>query len=189
MLYNGLNPKNYIRGGLNLEKSKKEITDKAFEQAKKYELEYGDCAQCALAGVFDALGIENKDVFRSATGLADGVGLTGDGHCGALSGGVMAISYLFGRQKDEFHRRGKVLKAITISRALHDKFKEKYGTCRCHDLQVKFYGRFFDLFDQGEWEGALKAGLPETCSTLAGEVARMTTELILEQMDKEAAKT
>lgn len=172
-----------------MEKSKKEITDKAFEQAKKYELEYGDCAQCALAGVFDALGIENKDVFRSATGLADGVGLTGDGHCGALSGGVMAISYLFGRQKDEFHRRGKVLKAITISRALHDKFKEKYGTCRCHDLQVKFYGRFFDLFDQGEWEGALKAGLPETCSTLAGEVARMTTELILEQMDKEAAKT
>jgi hypothetical protein len=35
----------------------------------------------------------------------------------------------------------------------------------------------------------LKAGLMETCSTLAGEIARITVELIMEQQDKDAAKT
>ena len=56
-------------------------------------------SQCTLMGVFEALDIEDNSVFKAATALADGVGLTGDGHCGALSGGVMAISYIFGRRK------------------------------------------------------------------------------------------
>ena len=83
-----------------MEKSKGEILDKALQRAKQHEMESGGCPQCTLAGIFEALDIENDDVFRAATGLADGVGLTGDGHCGALSGGTMAISYLFGRKKE-----------------------------------------------------------------------------------------
>jgi len=171
-----------------LEKSKHEIKDKTFELAKKYELEYGNCAQCVFAAVTEALGVENKDVFRAATGFADGVGLTGDGHCGALSGGTMAISYLFGRQKDEFHRRGKMMKALLLSRQLHDRFIEKYGACRCYDLQTKFFGRFFNLLDQDEMMAAVQAGLPEVCSTLTGNIARMTVELIFEQQEKDTAK-
>ena len=83
-------------------KGRQETLNKAFNLSKKYEMENGDCAQCVFAGVTEALGVENNDVFRAATGFADGVGLTGDGHCGALSGGVMAISYIFGRKRDEF---------------------------------------------------------------------------------------
>ena len=170
-------------------RERQEILDRAFSLAKKYEIENGDCAQCVFAGVSEALGIENNDVFRAATGFADGVGLTGDGHCGALSGGVMAISYMFGRKRDEFSRRGKMMKAILLSRELQSRFKATYSSCRCHDIQTKFHGKFFDLFDASEMEAALKAGLMETCSTLAGEVARITVELIMDQQDKDAAKT
>lgn len=165
------------------------LQEKAFQLAKKYEMENGDCAQCVLAGVLETLGMENEDVFRAATGLADGVGLTGDGHCGALSGGVMAISYLFGRKREDFHRRGKMMKALLLSRQLQNMFKEKYGTCRCHDLQTKFYGRFFNLLNPADMEAAVKAGVVETCSTLAGDIARMTLQLILEQQERDAAKT
>ena len=168
---------------------RQEILEKSFNLAKKYEMENGDCAQCVFAGVTEALRVENNDVFRAATGFADGVGLTGDGHCGALSGGVMAISYMFGRKRDEFTRRGKMMKALLLSRELQSRFKAKYGTCRCHDIQTKFHGKFFNLFDAAEMEAAVKAGLMETCSTLAGDIARMTAELIMEQQDKEAAKT
>lgn len=171
-----------------MDKIKKEMLDKAFALAKKYEMENGNCAQCVFSGVTEALGVENNDVFRAATGFADGVGLSGDGHCGALSGGVMAISCLFGRNREEFHRRGKMMKALLLSRQLKDKFMEKYGICRCHDLQVKFYGKFFNLLEPSEMEAAVKAGVLETCSTLAGEVARITLELIFEQQDKDAAK-
>jgi C_GCAxxG_C_C family probable redox protein len=169
-------------------KSREEMLEKAFTLAKKYEMENGNCAQCVFSGVTEALGVENADVFRAATGFADGIGLTGEGHCGALSGGVMAMSYLFGRKRDEFARRGKMMKALLLSRQLQAKFIEKYGHCRCHDLQVKFYGKFFNLYEPAEMEGAIKAGVMETCSTLAGEVARMTLELIFEQQDKDAAK-
>jgi C_GCAxxG_C_C family probable redox protein len=171
-----------------VDNSKQDIREKAFALAKKYEMENGDCAQCVLAGALEALDMGNDDVFRSATGFADGVGLTGDGHCGALSGGVMAISYIFGRKRDEFSRRGKMMKAVLLSRQLQELFIEKYSTCRCHDLQTKFYGRFFNLLDPAEMEAAVKAGVMETCSTLAGEIAKITVQLIQEQHDRDAAK-
>jgi C_GCAxxG_C_C family probable redox protein len=172
-----------------MDKARKEMLDKAFALAKKYEMENGNCAQCVFSSVTEALGAENNDVFRAATGFADGIGLSGEGHCGALSGGVMAISYLFGRKRDEFTRRGKMMKALLLSRRLQADFMEKYGACRCHDLQVKFYGKFFNLLEPGEMEAAVKAGVLETCSTLAGEAARMTLELIFEQQDQDAAKS
>ncbi len=167
-----------------MEKSKDEILNRAFESAKQHELESGDCAQCAIAGIFETLGIENDDVFRAATGLADGVGLTGDGHCGALSGGTMAISYLFGRKKEDFGEMMKVLRACILSKKLHDQFVEKYGTCRCADIQTKLVGRFFNLYDLAEMEASIKAGMPEKCSTLVGEVARMATKIILEERER-----
>lgn len=163
-----------------------EISELAFSKAKAYEMRSGGCSQCALSGVFDALGVENDDIFKAATGLADGVGLTGDGHCGALSGGVLAIGYFFGRKKEDFGEMVKLVKGNLLSKKLHDRFVAKYGTCRCVDLQHSFFGRFYNLYDPEEMKAALKAGMLDTCSTLVGEVARMTTEIILEAQAKEA---
>jgi len=172
-----------------MEKSGQDIKDQAFALAKKYELENGNCAQCVFAAVTESLGMENDDVFRAATGFADGIGLTGDGHCGALSGAVMAISHVFGRKKEEFHRRGKMMKALLLSRRLENKFMGEYGVCRCYELQTKFFGRFFNLMEPSELEAAMKAGVLERCSSLAGEVASLAVELILGQQEKDAAKS
>jgi C_GCAxxG_C_C family probable redox protein len=133
--------------------------------------------------------MENNEVFRAATGFADGIGLTGDGHCGALSGAVMAISYVFGRKREEFSRRGKMMKALLLSRQLENRFMGEYGVCRCHELQTKFFGRFFNLMEPSELEAALEAGVLERCSLLAGEVAALAVELILEQNEKDTART
>ena len=165
-----------------------EISESAFNRAKQYEMRSGGCSQCTLAGVFDALGVGNDDIFKAATGLADGVGLTGDGHCGALSGGVLAIGYFFGRRKEDFGDMMKLVKANLLSKKLHDRFVAKYGTCRCADLQISFFGRFYNLYDPEQMKAAAKAGMLDTCSTLVGEVARMTTEIILEAREKAAKK-
>jgi len=171
-----------------MERSVDEILNRAFESAKQHELKSGGCPQCTIAGIFEALDIENDDVFRAATGFADGVGLTGDGHCGALSGGTMAISYLFGRKKEDFGNIMKQLKACILSKKLHDQFVEKYGTCRCADIQTKLVGRFFNLYEPTEMEAALKAGMPDKCSTLIGEIAKMATKIILEERERESLK-
>ena len=159
------------------------ILNKAFESGKRHEMKSGGCPQCTIAGIFEALGIENDDVFKAATGFADGVGLTGDGHCGALSGGIMAISYLFGREVKDSGDMMKQVPALIMSKKLHDQFIEKYGTCRCADIQTKFVGRFFNLYDPKEIEAALKAGMTDKCSTLVAEVARMATRIILEKRE------
>ena len=162
---------------------KEEILEKVYATAKAYELTNGNCAQCTIAAIFEVLGVEDEGVFRAATGLADGVGLTGDGHCGALSGGTMAISYFFGRDKKNFARFGKQMKAFVLAKKLHDEFVEKFSTCRCADIQKKQFGRFFNLYDPEEMKAAFKAGLPEKCSTLVGETARMATIIILDEQE------
>jgi C_GCAxxG_C_C family probable redox protein len=158
-----------------------DVLNKAFESGKRHEMKSSGCSQCAIAGILEALGIETDDVFKAATGFADGVGLTGDGHCGALSGGVMVISYLFGREVKDSGDMMKQVPALILSKKLHDQFIEKYGTCRCADIQTKFVGRFFNLYDPKEMEAARTAGMVDKCSTLVGEVARMTTKIILEK--------
>lgn len=153
--------------------------DKAYEYAKQYEMKNGGCPQCTIAGVFDALQIRNDDVFKASTGLADGVGLTGNGHCGALTGGCMVISYLYGREMKDFGKLIKLLKANQLSKKLHDWFVEKYGSVRCKEIQTAQVGRFYNLYDPEEFKAGLQAGLLEKCSTLVGEVARKTTQIIL----------
>jgi len=165
------------------------VLNKAFESGKRHEMKSSGCSQCTIAGIFEALGIENDKVFKAATGFADGVGLTGDGHCGALSGGVMVISYLFGREVKDSGDMMKQVPALIMSKKLHDQFVEKYGTCRCADIQTKFVGRFFNLYDPQEMEAAGKAGMVNKCSTLVGEVARMATRIILEKRESLKEKT
>jgi C_GCAxxG_C_C family probable redox protein len=158
----------------------KEILENAFKLGKKYEQECTGCAQTAVAAVFEALGIWNNDVFKAASGLADGLGLTGDGTCGALIGGSMVIGYLFGRKKENFKDIYKPMKSYALVKELHDKYLNKYGSCRCHDVQEKGMGRTYNLWDSEEMKEAFKSGMLDYCSTLVGNIAQMTVQIILE---------
>lgn len=168
-------------------KSNREKIDKAFKLAKDYLASNGNCAQCVFAAVTETLGMESADAFRSCTGFADGVGMTGNGHCGAISGAVMAIGYIYGRKREDFPRRGKMMKTLMLTRQLQNRFMEEHGSCICQDLQTKFFGRFFNLLEPSEVIAANQAGLLDKCSLLSGQVARITTELILDQQEKDAA--
>ena len=117
---------------------KENMLKEVYDKAKGYELKGGNCAQCTIAAIFEILEVEDEGVIKAATGMADGVGLTGDGHCGALSGGTMAISYFFGRSKEDLGRMGKQIKALMLSKKLHDEFVEKFSTCRCADIHRRY---------------------------------------------------
>lgn len=160
-----------------------QITDRAFELGKEYEMECTGCGQTTLAAVLDALGKSNDDVFRAASGLADGLGLTGDCTCGSLMGAALAIGYLFGRERQDF---GDVLKPFTsylLSKRLHDEFVAEHGSCRCYDIQTRLMGRTFNLYDPREFKAAKEFGMFNYCSELVGTTARLATRIILEQME------
>jgi len=165
---------------------KEKMLQEVFAKAKEGELTGGNCAQCSLAAILEVMGVDDENVIRAATGLADGVGLSGDGHCGALSGGTMAIGYFFGRKKEDLHRMGKQLKALLLAKQLHEEFVKEFSTCRCHDIQVKQFGRFFNLYDMEDLKAAQAAGMPEKCATLVGKAARLALKIILEEQEREA---
>ena len=168
--------------------NKEEMLDEVYKKAKAYELRGGNCAQCSLAAIFEVLGVEDENVVRAATGFADGVGLTGDGHCGALSGGTIAISYFFGRKKEDLAKMGKQLKALLLAKKFHEQFIAEFSTCRCHDIQIKQFGRFFNLYEMEDMKAAMAAGMAEQCSTLVGKAARMALAIILDEQAKKDQK-
>ncbi|MFX1489034.1 MAG: C-GCAxxG-C-C family protein [Promethearchaeota archaeon] len=162
------------------EQSKEKILAKAFELGRKFEKRNTGCAQTAIAAIFQALEIWNDDVFKSASGLADGLGLTGDGSCGALTGASMVIGFLFGREYKDFSDMYKPMKSYMLVKKLHDKYVEEYGSCRCYDVQESLVGRTFNLWDPKELKAATESGMMEHCSKLVGNVAKLATEIILD---------
>lgn len=165
------------------EKDQANIVEEAHRLAKEYERKCTGCAQSIVAGLFDALGIEDENVFKAASGLADGIGLTGDGSCGALTGGCMVISLVFGRERKDHQDMMKPIKSYLMCKELHGDFIERYGSCRCYDIQEKLMSRTYNMYDPEELKEAFKSGMIEHCSGVIGHAAQKAAEMILGGQD------
>jgi C_GCAxxG_C_C family probable redox protein len=157
--------------------------EKARELGEQYERTCTGCAQTTLAAVMDALGKQSEDAFRAASGLADGIGLSGDGSCGALTGGAMAIGLASGRTRKDFNDPLAAMTSYLLVRELVTHFQEHYGSCRCHDIQKKLMGRTFNLLDPKEMEEALEFGMLEHCARVVGDSAKTSVEIILKHQN------
>ncbi len=165
--------------------SKEEIAMAAGQLAEKNEKECTGCAQTTLAAIMDTLNITNNEVFRSASGLADGLGLSGNGTCGSLVAGALAIGYVFGRERVNFKDPLAPGKSYALVKNLHDRFQEKYGAIRCNDIQDSLMGRHYDLWDQQDAEAAFAGNMLDHCSKVCATAAELATLIILEQQELE----
>jgi C_GCAxxG_C_C family probable redox protein len=163
------------------EKENEETMEKAYQRAKDYEQRCTGCAQSVVAGLLDALEIESEDVFKAASGLADGIGLTGDGSCGALTGCCLVIGLIFGRERKDHQDMMKPLPSYLMCKELHDDLMEQYGSCRCYDIQEKLMGRTYNLYEPEDLQEAFKSGMMEHCSEVVGRAARKTAEITLRE--------
>lgn len=159
---------------------KKQLINKTAQAAFDNETNYMGCSQSTLAALQQHLSLEQPAVFKSASGLAGGVGRTGEGTCGALVAGVIAISLICGRDKLE-----PVLtsvgyqEAINRSATLCDRFEEQFGSLKCHDVQRKVTGRAWNLRDPKERE-ELHLTAITACANVCRKAAELATEVILE---------
>lgn len=169
------------------EKEKAEIVEEAQRLAADYERRCTGCAQSVVAGLLDALGIEDEGVFKAASGLADGIGLTGDGTCGALTGGGMIIGLIYGRERKDHEDMMKPMKSYLMCKELHDDFIDRYGSCRCYDIQEKLMGRTYNMYDPRELKEAFTSGMVDHCSGVVGRSAQKAMEMILRERDEGSA--
>jgi C_GCAxxG_C_C family probable redox protein len=169
-------------------KDKAAMIEKAQQLAEEYERKCTGCAQSVVAGLLDALGIEdaNEGVFKAASGMADGIGLTGDGSCGALTGACMVCGLLFGRERKDHEDMMKPMKSYLMCKELHDDILENYGSCRCYDIQEKLMGRTYNMYDPAQLQEAFKSGMMDQCSKVVARAAAKAAEMILSEQEKDA---
>lgn len=75
------------------------------------------------------------EAVRMATPFGGGLGYAGC-LCGALTGAVMILGVLKGREKPEVPRK----EPYALSKEFHNRFKEKFGATCCRVLNREIYG-------------------------------------------------
>jgi C_GCAxxG_C_C family probable redox protein len=166
-------------------KPKEELIDKAYRLAFKYEAERGSCPQCVLAALMETLNVGDPATIKAIDAMAGGTALSANGTCGALVGGLAAISSIVGRDYENFSKGERKRRVFAYSKKLYDKFVEEYGSPVCKDVHMKLFGRIFNLQDPDDYKEFEKAGAHvDKCTSVAGNVARWTAEIILNELKK-----
>lgn len=157
---------------------------KGYELGYRYERDYKGCAQCTLAAVLDLLDREEPTLFRAANGFAAGMSLYGDGVCGGYSGGVLALGLFAGRVRENFDGdRAEKDKCYALTKRLHDRFIETYGTVICGEVHKEIFGRSFSLRILEDKPAFEEAGAhnKDKCPVVVGSAAAWVAEILVDE--------
>lgn len=130
----------------------------------------------------ETLKVGSPEVFKAGSALAGGVARQNE-TCGALTGAIMGVCCLVGREKLE--DRKQYNQAMDISIDLVKRFREKVGHSICAEIHKIRYGKVYRLHVPEERKafhdmgGHSRTGCPEVC----GVAARIAGEIILEIQD------
>ncbi|MEN6587156.1 MAG: C-GCAxxG-C-C family protein [Sulfuricella sp.] len=152
------------------------LAEQAYEKAVKYELDYGCCPQCVLATVQETVGIIDDATIKASHGLSGGGGLVGLGACGALTGGLMALSAKFGRDRDKLDR-GRYINNFKKNKELVERFRAEFGGITCEELQKQFTGRTYDMWKAEEYK-AFDDARGKKCAHATGTVTKWVIEML-----------
>ncbi len=107
------------------------------------------CAESSFSAVADALELEGRDyVLRAISSVSGGIANYGTGCCGAIAGTSAAIALSFNatpnRTEAGMRLRARIFN--TVSEVV-EKFQEHYGGLSCREVQMKLFGKAFNLRD------------------------------------------
>lgn len=113
------------------------------------------------------------------------------GTCGALTGGIIALDYFFGRPVENLSDKERIeanINALTsarkISTLLANKFWTEYGTIICAQIQRQLFGRYYYLDDPDEYQKMSQAeadSAPRNCSHVVGNATRWVMKILLDK--------
>jgi C_GCAxxG_C_C family probable redox protein len=125
------------------------------------------CAESVLKAVAESRGIQSELIPRIATGFCSGVART-SGMCGALSGAIMAIGLVSGRDNMD----DSVEPSYDAVQTLVKKVEAQFGACNCFDL----IGCRLDT-EAGQHK-YMDGNKMQMCTNLVGEVTRLVLEVL-----------
>lgn len=165
-----------------METTREAVLEKAAREACLNEVRYHLCSQGTVAALMRGFGIHNPDVLRASTAFAGG-GVRRGHMCGALSGALMFIGLLAGR--DDLEMRDQAVRGLGYCDTLYRAFEERFGSVLCRDIQKDLYGREYELtrLEEREEMHALMEKMDFACPQVCGEAARMAARVALQILD------
>lgn len=157
-------------------KDKQLLAEQASQQAYADELEYGCCPQCVLKAVQSTVGYVTDETIKASHGLSGGGGLMGVGACGALTGGLMALSAKRGRAHDKFEK-GKFVGNFRLGQELVSRFQQEFGGITCQELQQKFTGQTYNMWDEEQYK-AFTDERGNKCANATATVTKWVVEML-----------
>jgi C_GCAxxG_C_C family probable redox protein len=134
------------------------------------------CSESVLQALAESQGIHSNLIPRIATGLCAGIARTG-GICGAVSGGVLAISMVTGRSSPEASREEN----YRVVREFLNQCHAQFGSTNCEQL-------IGCRLDTPEGQRFFKEhNLRVKCAGFAREAARLAARL-LDESNQSAAR-
>jgi C_GCAxxG_C_C family probable redox protein len=155
---------------------KQDLAQAAFDKALKYELDYGCCPQCVLAAVQETVGVIDDSVIKASHGLSGGGALSGQGACGALTGGLIALSAKRGRDRDKLDR-GRFINNFKKGNELVERFRAEFGGITCVELQERFTGKTYDMWNPEEYK-AFDVARGQQCALATATVTKWVVEMM-----------
>lgn len=160
---------------------KKHILEKAYDRGYYYEGKYRGCSQAVVAAVSELFDVD-EIVFKAASGFSGGIADEAKGTCGAFAGGIMIISYFFGRDLEHYGIGGSQFRYRELVRKLRRLFNETYGGETCPAVQKFMFGRKYDISDPEEKKAFEEAGAHrDKCTHVVGTAAKWIAEILLDE--------
>lgn len=163
--------------------SKDEAMDLAYKLGFEYERQVHYCPQASFAALQDVFHFKDDTLFKSLFGFHGGSGDSGIGNCGALVGGIAAISYFFGRTRAEFDIGIENCHATGLVKKLVDLFKKEFNGIRCRDCQKVMFGRELDFWKEEDQIFFEKMnGHEEKCPHVVGTGAKLAASVLWDEL-------
>jgi len=155
------------------------MIEKATHLGYYNEMEYWGCSQAVVSALIETFGVGGPDMLRISTVFAGGLARTGQ-TCGALTGGLIMISFLTGR--DDLDMWEQYVRGMGYANKLYDNFEKSFGTTTCAEIQKARFGKCFNLLNPDELDSFLEAGAhaEDGCPKVTQEGARLAAEIIVE---------
>ena len=140
---------------------------------------HGNCAQAVVWGVSRVIEGIDEELVKVAHSFSAGGAGVGVGACGALSGGMLALSAIFGRTIENMGIDEHKLNA-DLNLELVEKFNSYFKGHSCNDFQKLINGKIYNLNNPDEKKICKTPEFKSNCKTMVQKVSEWTAELILE---------
>ena len=161
------------------EQSAESIFENLEKNAKKNIKHCGNCAQSSFLTLAEEFELGGDDVLKALTPFP-GIALRGE-TCGAITGSLMALGLVFGRDKEDLGNFRKYQRSLPSARKFCYKFEEEMGSTLCAEIVEDKFGRPYDLAKPADALKWAASGAKEKCGEVVAVGVRIAGEIILDK--------